>query len=342
MSDSPLLTVADLRVEFRTGARRTRPLDGVSLEVGRGEVVGLVGETGCGKTLTGLAILGLLPPTAQVVGGRIDFDGRDLLGLPEAQRRAVRGRRIAMIFQNPAGALNPVFTIGTQIGHVVAAHLGLRGAAGRDRVRETLGSCGLPETERVMRSYPHQLSGGMLQRAMIAMALACGPELLIADEPTTALDVTIGAQILRLLRKLQEERGFSVMFVTHDLGVVRRVTDRVVVLYAGRVAEEAVTGELLARPRHPYTRGLIGAVPRATSRGTALAMIPGTVPGDPGSVVGCIFADRCPLVIDRCRVERPHMRVLDGARHAAACHLAEPAGGAPDPTASGPRMGALG
>jgi len=322
MTDGPLLRVEDLRVEFRTLAGRTRPLDGVSLEVGRGEVVGLVGETGCGKTLTGLAVLGLLPSSATVVGGRVVFDGIDLLGLDARAVRAVRGRRVAMVFQNPTGALNPVFTIGTQIGQVVTTHLGVRGRAASDRVREVLGWVGLPETARVMGSYPHQLSGGMLQRAMIAMALSCGPELLIADEPTTALDVTIGAQILALLRRLQEEQGFSVIFITHDLGVARRVTDRVVVLYAGRVAESGRTGDLLAAPLHPYSRGLIGAVPRPTTRGSALAMIPGTVPADPGAVTGCTFADRCAIAVDRCRVERPPLRSL-APGHAVACHLAE-------------------
>lgn len=251
------------------------------------------------------------------------FDGTDLLDLPDARLRAIRGRRIAMVFQNPTSALNPVFTIGTQIGQVLATHMGLKGAEAVDHARAGLAAVGLPDTERVMRSYPHQLSGGMLQRSMIAMALICGPELLIADEPTTALDVTIGAQILKLLRGLQEERGFSVLFITHDLGVVRRVTDRVVVLYAGRVAESAATGDLLADPRHPYTRGLIGAVPRASSRGGALSMIPGIVPSDPGAVVGCTFADRCPIVVDRCRTERPDLRELGGDRHLAACHLAE-------------------
>ncbi|MEO8469785.1 MAG: ABC transporter ATP-binding protein, partial [Chloroflexota bacterium] len=302
---TPLLAVRDLVVEFGKGEGATRPIDGISFEVARGEVVGLVGETGCGKTLTGLSILGLLPNGAAITRGQIEFDGIDLTSLTSEEIRRVRGRRIAMVFQNPSTALNPVFTIGTQIDQVVRQHLGLRGRAAREHVRETLASVGLPETERVMRSYPHQLSGGMLQRAMIAMALACGPDLLIADEPTTALDVTIGAQVLELLRNLQASRGFSVVFVTHDLGVVRTVTDRVVVLYAGRVAEVARTPELLASPRHPYTEGLIGAVPRPERRGRELTMIPGTVPSDPARIGGCVFAERCPVAIERCRAERP-------------------------------------
>jgi peptide/nickel transport system ATP-binding protein len=326
MSTAPLLAVRDLAVEFRTRDRVTRPIDGISLEVGRGEMVGLVGETGCGKTLTGLSVLGLLPRGAVIAGGEIVFDGLDLRNLPSAELRRVRGRRIAMVFQNPATALNPVFTIGTQIEQVVRTHLGLGGNLARDLIRETLVAVGLPETERVMGSYPHQLSGGMLQRSMLAMALACGPDLLIADEPTTALDVTIGAQVLQLLRRLQEAHGFSVLFVTHDLGVVRTVTDRVVVLYAGRVAELAPTVELLSHPRHPYTNGLIGAVPRPDRRGTALTMIPGTVPADPGRVPGCAFAPRCPVAVDRCRVDRPELRAIGDAGDLVACHVAEAGG----------------
>ena len=333
MSAAPLLAVRDLAVEFRSRDRVTRPVDGISLEVGRGEVVGLVGETGCGKTLTGLSVLGLLPRGAVIAGGEISFDGSDLRHIPPARLRQIRGRRIAMVFQNPATALNPVFTIGTQIEQGVRTHLGLRGRDGRDHVRETLVAVGLPETERVMGSYPHQLSGGMLQRAMLAMALACGPDLLIADEPTTALDVTIGAQVLQLLRRLQEARGFSVLFVTHDLGVVRTVTDRVVVLYAGRVAEQAPTVKLLSHPRHPYTSGLIGAVPRPERRGSALTMIPGTVPADPGRVPGCVFAPRCPIAVDRCRSDRPELRAVGGSGQMVACHLAE-AGGMPQGLAS--------
>lgn len=330
MTGGPLLAVDDLRVEFPVpgGWRRplgwTRPLDGISLEVGRGEVVGLVGETGCGKTLTGLAVMGLLPASARIAGGTVAFDGVDLLALSEGKLREHRGRRIAMVFQNPTSALNPVFTVGAQIGHVLSTHLGIRGEEAKDRARRGLVDVGLTDTDRVLRSYPHQLSGGMLQRSMIAMALICEPDLLIADEPTTALDVTIGAQILRLLRGLQEERGFSVLFITHDLGVVRRVTDRVVVLYAGRVAERAATGALLDVPRHPYTEGLIAAVPRVANRGGSLPMIPGVVPPNPGAVVGCTFADRCPIAVERCVDERPRLRSLGDDGHDAACHLAEP------------------
>jgi len=318
---APLLRVQDLAVDFVTPDRRTTALDGISLDVGVGEVVGLVGETGCGKTLTGLSVLRLLPSTARVTRGTLEFEGRDLATLSADEMRSVRGGRISMVFQNPATAFNPVFTIGSQVRRVLSTHEAVRGDEAETRIASVMHDVGLGEPERVLRSYPHQLSGGMLQRAMIAMALVCRPALLIADEPTTALDVTIAAQILRLLRRLQEEKGFSVLFITHDLGVVRRVSDRVVVLYAGRVAEDAATADLFGDPQHPYTRGLMAAVPRRSSRGGDLASIPGSIPGDPGSIAGCAFAPRCPLAEDRCRTDRPELRPV-AAGHLAACHVA--------------------
>ena len=317
---SSVLTISDLRVEFNTAERRWTALTGVNLQVGAGEIVGLVGETGCGKTLTGLSVLRLLPHTASIVGGSLKLGDDDLLALSEAEMRRVRGRRVAMIFQNPTSAFNPVHTIGTQMKLVLQTHTPLRGEALTDRLRETLAEVGMPDVERVMRSYPHQLSGGMLQRAMIGMALLCRPELLIADEPTTALDVTIAAQVLDLLRQLQRDHGFSVLYVTHDLGVVRGLTNRVVVLYAGRDIETAPSADLFAAPAHPYTRALIAAVPRASARGTALPVIPGIVPSDPGAIVGCAFTERCPYAFEPCPTDRPpSLAVGDG--HSAACHL---------------------
>ncbi len=320
--NGPVLRVRDLALDFVSSDRRTSALGGVSLDVAPGEVVGLVGETGCGKTVTGLAILGLLPRSARITSGSVEFEGRDLLGLGEREMRAIRGARIAMVFQNPATAFNPVFSIGTQIDLVLKAHGKLSRAGADERIRSTLSAVGLPEHDRILRAYPHQLSGGLLQRAMIAMALVCRPALLIADEPTTALDVTIAGQILRLLRRLQEERGFSVLFITHDLGVVRTVSDRVAVLYAGRVVEAAPTAELFRAPAHPYTRGLMAAVPRRSTRGASLASIPGSVPGDAAALAGCAFASRCPIAVDRCLVERPDLRAV-AAGHRAACLLAE-------------------
>jgi peptide/nickel transport system ATP-binding protein len=328
----PLLAVDDLRVEFRTLAGRTRPLDGVSLEVGRGEVLGLVGETGCGKTLTGLAVLGLLPSAATVTGGRVVFDGTDLLALAPRELAAVRGRRIAMVFQNPSGALNPVFTIGAQIGQVVSTHLGLRGAAATERVREVLGWVGLPDADRVLRSYPHQLSGGMLQRAMLAMALSCGPELLIADEPTTALDVTIQAQILDLMRHLREETGTAIILITHDLGVVAEMCDRVAVMYAGEIVEQTDVVSLFRNPRHPYTRGLIASVPVMGEIRDELAVIPGNVPNLIDLPPACRFAPRCLARIEAglqiCTERHPELRPVD-ADHDARCWLYHDADGRP-------------
>ena len=317
----PILRIRDLRIRFRTPGRRTTAVSGIDLELSEGEILAIVGETGCGKTVTGLSVMGLLPETAELEAEELRLLGRDLLTLHEDEWRAIRGTDVAMVFQNPTNSFNPVFTIGAQMRDVLAAHEGLKGRAADERIREVFTACAMPDPERVMRSYPHQLSGGMLQRAMLGLALLSRPKLLIADEPTTALDVTIAAQILELLLQLQRGMGFSVLFITHDLGVVRRVCNRVAVLYAGQVVETSPTRELFREPKHPYTRGLIAAVPR-THRGAAtLATIPGSVPPDPGAVVGCAFRDRCELAIDRCATERPALRTIgDGAE--VACHVA--------------------
>ncbi len=322
-----MLRIRDLRISFRTPGRRTTAVSGIDLDVGHGEVLGVVGETGCGKTVTGLSVLGLLPDTAEVEASELRLLGRDLLRLSDADWRSFRGTDVAMVFQNPTNSFNPVFTIGSQMRDVLAAHEGLKGKSADARIREVLGSCAMPDPDRVMRSYPHQLSGGMLQRAMLGLSLLSRPKLLIADEPTTALDVTIAAQILELILRLQREMGFSVLFITHDLGVVRRVCSRVAVLYAGRVVETAATSALFAQPRHPYTRGLIAAVPRTHRAAGTLTTIPGAVPPDPGAIEGCSFRERCPLAIDRCATERPELLPVTGGQHVA-CHVAAHEAGA--------------
>ena len=315
----PVLRVRDLRIRFRTPGRRTTAVDGIDLDVHEGEILGIVGETGCGKTVTGLAVLGLLPQTAEVEASELRLLGRDLRSLTDKQWRELRGTDVAMVFQNPTNSFNPVFTIGAQMRDVLAAHGSLKGKAADTRIREVLSDCAMPDPQRVLDSYPHQLSGGMLQRAMLGLALLSRPRLLIADEPTTALDVTIAAQILELILELQRELGFSVLFITHDLGVVRRICDRVAVLYAGRVAETALASQLFRSPWHPYTRGLLAAVPRTQRGAGALTTIPGSVPADPGAVEGCAFRDRCALAIDRCAVERPELRTMSPGSEVA-CH----------------------
>jgi oligopeptide/dipeptide ABC transporter ATP-binding protein len=324
--DEPVLRIRDLRIDFRTPGRRASAVSGIDLDVGHGEILGIVGETGCGKTVTGLSVLGLLPETAEVEAAELRLLGRDLLALSDREWRELRGSDVAMVFQNPTNSFNPVFTIGAQMRHVLAEHEGRRGAAADARIEEVLTACAMPEPERVMHSYPHQLSGGMLQRAMLGLALLSRPTLLIADEPTTALDVTIAAQILDLLLGLQRAMGFSVLFITHDLGVVRRVCSRVAVLYAGRVVETAPTASLFGSPQHPYTRGLIAAVPRTHRGAGAIASIPGSVPADPGAIAGCAFRERCSLAIERCAGERPELRTVAPGQQVA-CHVAADATG---------------
>jgi len=316
---STLLEIDNLKVDFLRDDRVTSTaLRGIDLAVDAGEAVGVVGETGCGKTLTGLSVLQMLPDNARVTG-RISFEGRDLLGLSTKELRTIRGRRISMVFQSPATSFNPVFTVGHQIGLVAERHLGVGRKDSEPLVVETLHAVGLPNPESVMRFYPHELSGGMLQRAMIAMAIICRPSLLIADEPTTALDVTIAQQILRLLRQLQREQGFGIFFISHDLDLVSDFCDRIAVLYAGRVVEAGATAQLLARPRHPYTRALLEALPGRTTPGEQLPTVPGAVPTDLEEPQGCSFAPRCPLVVERCSEERPPL-VDVGSGRSTACH----------------------
>ena len=333
MTESPpLLRVRDLKTYFVTehGSGTARAVDGVSFDVRPGETLGIVGESGCGKTVTSLSILRLIPePPGHIrPGSFIEFEGRNILTLEPKELRAVRGNQIAMIFQEPMTSLNPVFTVGDQIAEAAIVHQHLSHAAARRRAIEMLQLVGIPDPEERVDHYPHQMSGGMRQRVMIAMALVCHPKLLIADEPTTALDVTIQAQILELLERLQAELGMAVMLITHDLGVVAGTTDRVVVMYAGQVVEQASTVELFARPLHPYTEGLLASVPRldAPQQGWArgrLHSIPGQVPAATAWPDGCRFHPRCPYAWDRCRAEEPPL--LESGAHTARCWLlAEP------------------
>ncbi len=317
---SVLLEVKDLNLEFKTSRGVLKALNGITFEVRRGEVFGIVGETGCGKTVTGLSILRLLPRSAKITNGMIKFDGINLLDLPPSEMEQVRGGKAAMIFQDPSSSLNPVFTIGSQLVRVIRQHTELNAKQAEARASETLDAVGLPDVKRILTSYPHQLSGGQQQRVMIAMALSCRPQLLIADEPTTALDVTIQAQILKLLRDLQKQFDISVILITHNLGVVAQTCDRLAVLYAGRVAEIGSTHDIFNNPQHPYTRGLMNAIPKPGSRGKKMAAIPGTVPSNPGEMTGCPFAPRCEFAFERCSMETPSLfKVTE--EHQGACFL---------------------
>lgn len=320
MSGGVLLEVEGLRTLIGQGPGAVRAVDGVGFRIRRGEAYALVGESGCGKSMTALSILGLVPrPAARIVEGSVRLDGTDLLRLPERELRRVRGRRIGMVFQEPQTALNPVLSVETQIGEALTRHLGLRGRARRERVLALLREVGIPDPERRLREYPHQLSGGMKQRVVIAMAIACDPDLVIADEPTTALDVTLQAQVLELLRRERERRGMALLLITHDLGVVAENADRVAVMYAGEIVEEAPRGRFFREPRHPYTRGLFEALPDRRKRARPLAAIPGSVPSLAAPPPGCRFAPRCALADARCRAEAPGWTEL-GEGHRVRCH----------------------
>jgi len=306
-----LLEIDGLVTEFATEHGRVRAVDGVSFAVPKGKTVGVVGESGCGKSVTALSIMRLVAdPPGKIAGGRVLLDGTDLLALPEREMRARRGKSLSMIFQEPMTSLNPVFTVGEQVAEAVRVHEKASRAAARARAVEMFRLVGIPAPEQRVRAYPHQLSGGMRQRVMIAMALACRPKLLIADEPTTALDVTIQAQILELLGRLQRELDMAVLLITHDLGVVAETCDEVVVMYAGRIVEAAPTASLLRAPRHPYTAGLLASVPRLDDSGERLTEIPGMVPPLHARPLGCKFQDRCPRVQARCRAEEPPLDPL--------------------------------
>jgi peptide/nickel transport system ATP-binding protein len=318
---TPLLAVEDLRVQFRTDHGAALAVDGVSFEVRGGETLCVVGESGCGKSVTALSIMGLLPrPSAQVTG-RVAFEGRGLLGLDQAALADLRGNRLAMIFQEPMTSLNPAFTVGSQLTEVLVRHRSVKPEAARTAAIEMLRHVRIPAPERRIDEYPHRLSGGMRQRVMIAMALLCRPALLIADEPTTALDVTIQAQVLELMRALRAETGTAILLITHDLGVVAEMADRVLVMYAGQVVEEGTVQAVFALPQHPYTVGLMGAIPSVAGRRTRLAAIDGIVPAATDMPAGCRFAARCPFVVDQCRREAPPLRDLGrgGPPHRTRC-----------------------
>ncbi|TMH26851.1 MAG: ABC transporter ATP-binding protein [Betaproteobacteria bacterium] len=318
----PLLDIKDLKVHFKTDDGWLRAVDGVDIAIDRGETVCVVGESGCGKTVTAMAVLKLLPmPPGRIVGGQVLWQGRDLVMAGPEEMRTIRAKEIAIIFQEPMTSLNPVYSVGEQIAESLRLHEGLSRKAAMDRAVEMLALVRIPTPERRVRDYPHQFSGGMRQRVMIAIALACNPKLLIADEPTTALDVTIQAQILDLLAELKERLGMSIMLITHAMGVVAEVAQRVVVMYAGQVVEEASVKELFANPRHPYTQGLIRSIPRIDTAALAkprLEQIPGTVPKLIDPPDACRFAPRCRYATAQCRAATPALREV-GPGHKARC-----------------------
>jgi len=323
----PLLDVQDLSVEFDTRRGVAHVLQSISFSLGRGDTLGVVGESGCGKSMTALAVMRLIPnPPGRITAGSVRFEGRDLMGLSDPEMRAVRGNRVSMIFQEPMTSLNPVFTVGEQIAEAVRLHRGLDRRAAHERAVQMLESVGIPAARRRVDEYPHQFSGGMRQRVMIAMALACDPAVLIADEPTTALDVTVQAQIFDLIADLRERTGTAVILITHDMGAIAEMTDRVAVMYAGRIVEEGTVAEVLQRPLHPYTQGLIACAPgRRTARsGEVLEEIPGTVPSLLERQAGCGFADRCRHVMPRCRIALPAESVFDDGRRRVTCWLHAP------------------
>ena len=317
--DSPLLEVRNLRTWFDTERGLFKAVDGISFSVGRARSVGLVGESGCGKSVTSLSLMGLVPsPPGRVSADALVFEGRDVLGLSADERRLLRGGRMAMVFQEPMTSLNPVHSIGHQIVEAIRAHGDLSPEAAKARAIEVLELVRIPSAAERFDDFPHQLSGGMRQRVMIAMALACEPALLIADEPTTALDVTIQAQILDLLRDLQQRLGMAILIITHDLGVIAELVDEVVVMYAGKIVESAPVQQLFDDPQHPYTIGLLGSIPRLDVQRERLATIEGSVPSPASQPVGCRFAPRCPFADARCRTDEPPLREL-GPGHLAAC-----------------------
>jgi peptide/nickel transport system ATP-binding protein len=315
----PVLSVRDLRVEFATRRGILKAIDGVSFDIARGEILGVVGESGAGKSVTGAAVIGLIDPPGRISGGEIRLGGERIDDLPPERLRRIRGRRIGMIFQDPLTSLNPLYRIGRQIIETVQTHTDLSARAARTRAIDLLAEVGIPAPERRIDGYPHEFSGGMRQRVVIALALAAEPELIIADEPTTALDVSVQAQIITLLKRLGRDHGTAVMLITHDMGVIAEAADRVAVMYSGRIAEIGPVRAVVGDPLHPYAKGLMGAIPTLTQETGRLAQIPGAMPRLTAIPAGCAFNPRCPKVFDRCRVERPDP--IPVGEHRVACHL---------------------
>ena len=319
MTNQPVLSVSDLKVEFATRRGVLKALDGVSFEIGRGEVLGVVGESGAGKSLTGAAVIGLIDPPGRISGGEIRLDGERIDTLPENRMRAIRGRRIGMVFQDPLTSLNPLYRVGDQIAQTILAHLPVSRAEARRRSIDLLKEVGIPAAERRADSYPHEFSGGMRQRVVLALALCAEPDLVIADEPTTALDVSVQAQVITLIRKLCVDRGTAVMLITHDMGVIAETADRVAVMYAGRVAEIGPVRTLIKAPLHPYARGLMAAIPTLEGGHDRLAQIPGSMPRLQDIPKGCAFRPRCQDSFAHCHVERPEPVLHED--HHVACFL---------------------
>jgi peptide/nickel transport system ATP-binding protein len=319
MAEGALLSVKDLIVEFPTRRGVLRAVDGVSFDLAEGEVLGLVGESGAGKSLTGVAIIGLLEPPGRIAGGEVRLKGERIDGLDRAAMRKIRGRRIGTVFQDPLTSLNPLYTVGRQLTETIQTHLPLSPEKARQRAVDLLVEVGIPAAERRLDSYPHEFSGGMRQRVIIALALAAEPELVIADEPTTALDVSVQAQVIAVLKRLCREKNTAIILVTHDMGVIAEMADRVAVMYAGRIVEIGPVREVVKSPRHPYTRGLMGSIPDPNAEADRLVQIPGAMPRLNAIPPGCAFNPRCGHALDRCRVERPLTRPL--GRSLVACWL---------------------
>ena len=323
---APVLSVRDLKVEFVTRRGILKAIDGISFEIAKGEVLGVVGESGAGKSVTGAAVIGLIDPPGRIAGGEIRLSGVRIDNLPAERMRRLRGSRIGMIFQDPLTSLNPLYRVSEQLVETIRTHAHLSASAARKRAIDLLAEVGIPAPDRRIDSYPHEFSGGMRQRVVIALALCAEPELIIADEPTTALDVSVQAQIIALLKRLGRDHGTAIMLVTHDMGVIAETADRVAVMYAGRLAEVGSVREVVQNPLHPYAKGLMGAIPTLATDAERLVQIPGAMPRLSAIPPGCAFHPRCPFVFDRCRVERPDLVKRD--EHRVACHLydRDPAG----------------